>query len=325
MAAPRRRRRRMAGAVLRRIVAPLLIACCALVRAEVAVVDDSGVTVRLAQPARRIVSLAPHITESLFAIGAGERVVGTAEYSNYPDAARKIARIGSYASLDLEAIVGLKPDLVIVWESGNVKAHVEKLRAMGFALYVTEPKRIDDLPGTLERLSVLAGSAEAGRKAAAGLSARLADLRRRYSHRPPVRTFYEIWQQPLVTVGGKQIISSVIRLCGGENVFAQLQPLAPVVSLEAVIAANPEAIVASGLDEARPEWLDDWKRWTALTAVARDNLFFVHPDLIQRLTPRLLDGAERLCEQLETARGRRPRGEHAGRAGGKLDVTGQTG
>lgn len=293
---------------LQRFFALALFVCCGLLHAEIAVVDDSGVTVRLAQPARRIVSLAPHVTESLFAIGAGERIVGTAEYSNYPEAAKKIMRIGGYASLDLEAIVGLKPDLVIVWASGNVKAHVEKLRAMGFTLYVTEPKRIDDLPATLARLSELAGTAEAGRQTVAEIHRRLADLRRRYSDRPPVRTFYQIWKQPLATVGGSQIISSVIRLCGGENVFGQLQTLAPIVSVEAVIAANPEAIIASGMDEARPEWLDDWRRWTSISAVARGNLFFIDPDLLQRDTPRLLDGAERLCRQLETARSRRPHG-----------------
>jgi iron complex transport system substrate-binding protein len=298
----------MGRARLKHLFALALFACCGLLHAEIAVVDDAGVTVRLAQPARRIVSLAPHVTESLFAIGAGERIVGTAEYSNYPEAAKKIARIGSYASLDLEAIVGLKPDLVIVWESGNVKAHVEKLRAMGFTLYVTEPKRIDDLPGTLARLAELAGTAESGRKAVADISRRLVDLRRRYSDRPPVRTFYQIWKQPLATVGGTQIISSVIRLCGGVNVFGGLKTLAPIVSVEAVIAANPEVIIASGMDEARPEWLDDWRRWTSITAVARGNLFFVHPDLLQRDTPRLLDGAERLCQQLETVRSRRPPG-----------------
>jgi len=109
-----------------------------------------------------------------------------------------------------------------------------------------------------------------------------------------------------MTVGRQQIISDVIRLCGGDNVFGQLETMAPTVTVEAVIAANPEAIVASGMGEARPEWLDDWLRWTTITAVARGNLFFVPPDLIQRHTPRLLDGADLLCRHLETARSRRP-------------------
>ena len=292
---------------MKRLLALLLIASCGFARAEIAVVDDSGATVRLAQPAKRIISLAPHVTESLFAIGAGDRIVGAVEYSNYPEAAEKVARVGGYSRLDLEAIVAMKPDLVIVWGSGNVKAHVEKLRAMGLTLYVTQSNRIEDVMSTLERLSQLTGTRDVGRKLVADLKARLEHLRQTYSKKPTVRTFYQVWKDPLTTIGGKQIISSVITLCGGENVFGGLEALAPIVSVEAVITANPEVIIASGMGEVRPEWLDDWRRWNSITAVARDNLFFIPPDLIQRHTPRLLDGAERLCQQLDTARSRRPR------------------
>ncbi len=276
--------------------------------AEVVVIDDIGATIRLAQPAKRIVSLAPHVTESLFAAGAGAKIVGTVEYSDYPEVAKKITRVGGYSRLDLEAIAALKPDLVVAWESGNVKPHVEKLRAMGFAIYTTQPNSIEDVAATLERLSRLAGSENVGRRAATELREQLEKLRNRYSNRPKVRTFYQIWKQPLMTVGGQQIISSVIRLCGGDNVFASLDQMAANVTIEAVIAANPEAIIASGMNDSRPEWLDDWRRWASMTAVARDNLFFIPPDLVQRHAPRLLEGAERLCQQLETARGRRPHG-----------------
>ena len=167
-----------------------------------------------------------------------------------------------------------------------------------------------DIVGTaieIERRGRLAGTAEAADAAAIRFRTRLAGLQRQYGGRPVVRTFYQIWKQPLSTVGGRQIISSVIRLCGGENVFGGLETIAPVVTVEAVVAANPEAIVASGMGESRPDWLDDWKRWPAVTAVARNNLFFVPPELIQRHTPRLLDGAEALCRHLETARSRRPK------------------
>ncbi|MBL0207459.1 MAG: cobalamin-binding protein [Propionivibrio sp.] len=285
-----------------------LCAACSLSYADVVVRDDTGALVRLARPAQRIVTLAPHLVETLFAAGGGEKLIGTVEFSNYPEAAKTIKRVGSYASFDLETVLALKPDLVIGWRSGNVPASLDKLRALGFPVYVSQVERIEDVPAEIERFGVLAGSSEIGNAAAKRFRERFAGLQQRYSSRPQVRTFYQIWKQPLMTVGGKQIISSVIRLCGGENVFEAVETLAPTVTIEAVIAANPEAIVASGMGESRPEWLDDWKRWTSITAVARDNLFFIHPDLIQRHTPRLLDGAERLCQQLETARGRRPHG-----------------
>lgn len=291
----------------RMALACTLVCACLGVQAEVSVVDDSGATVRLAQPAQRIVTLAPHMAETVFAAGAGEKLVGAVEYSDYPAAARKVRRVGGYSRLDLEIIAALKPDLIIAWQSGNAPAHIEKLRALGFPVYVSQPERIEDVASEIERIGRLAGSGRVADPLAAKLRQRLADLRKNYSQRSPVRTFYQIWKQPLVTIGGQQIISSVIRLCGGENVFARLETLAPSVTVEAVIAANPEAIIASGMDEARPEWLDDWRRWTSMTAVVRDNLYFVPPELIQRHTPRLLDGAEQLCRHLETARSRRPK------------------
>lgn len=274
--------------------------------AEVSVTDDIGTLVRLAQPATRIVSLAPHMTETLFAAGAGQRIIGTVEYSDYPEAAKRIARVGGYSRVDLEAVAALKPDLIVAWQSGNSAAHVDKLRALGIPVYTSQPNRIEDVASELERLGILAGSSTVGKTAATQFRERLSGLQQRYSARPPVRTFYQIWKQPLMTIGGKQIISDVVRLCGGENVFASLTTMAPTVSVEAVMAANPEVIVASGMNDSRPEWLDDWKRWASISAVARDNLFFVPPELIQRHTPRLLDGAERLCQHLETARSRRP-------------------
>lgn len=275
--------------------------------AEVSVRDDLGNTVRLANPAQRIVSLSPHTTETLFAAGAGSRIVGTVDYSDYPEAAKNIPRVGGYSAFDLEAVVKYKPDLIVAWYSGNAPAHVDKLKAMGYPIYVSQPNRIEDVAGEIERLGQLSGTSVTAQAAATAFRERLAVLTKRYSKRPVVRTFYQIWKEPLMTIGKNQIISDVVRLCGGDNVFGTLETMAPRVTVEAVIAANPEIIVASGMGDSRPEWLDDWKRWTTIEAVKRDNLFFVQPELLQRHTPRILDGTERLCEHLETARSRRPK------------------
>lgn len=274
--------------------------------ADIVLKDDTGATLRLQAPARRIVSLAPHITENLFAAGAGGQVVGTVGYSDYPEAAKKIARVGGYSRLDLEAVAALRPDLIIAWESGNAPGHVAKLRNLGIPVFISQPNRIEDVAEQLEKFGQLAGTGAVANGAAARFRARLAEIRKQYSGQPRVPTFYQIWKQPLMSVGRQQIISDVISLCGGSNVFGQVEQMAPKVSEEAVLAANPEAIIASGMGDSRPEWLDDWKRWKQITAVARDNLFFVPPELIQRHTPRILEGAARLCEHLETARHRRP-------------------
>lgn len=277
-----------------------------LASAQISVRDDSGAEVLLARPAQRIITLAPHLVETVFAAGAGARLVGTVEYSSFPEEVKKIPRVGGYSRLDLEAVVALKPDLVIAWQSGNSPAHVEKLRQSGLPVYISQPNRIEDIASEIERIGILAGTTRLASNAATNFRTRLAGLQTRYGHRPTVRTFYQVWHQPLKTIGGTQIISSVIRLCGGENIFGNLNVMAPEVSVEAILAANPEAIIASGMGEARPEWLDSWKSRTSITAAQRQNLFFIPPDLIQRHTPRILDGAEQLCRHLETARTRRP-------------------
>lgn len=274
-------------------------------RAEVSAVDDSGTTVTLAQPARRIVSLAPHVTELLFAAGAGTSIVGAVDYSDYPDAAKQLRRIGGYAAFDLEGIVALRPDLVVGWSSGNPAHQLNALRALGLALYLTEPRRIDDVPTHIERLGALAGTADAARAAAGDFRARYARLRQRYAGRSAVRVFYQIWDRPLMTVNGAHIISDVMRICGGDNVFASLAPLAAAVDREAVLAADPEAIIVSGMAVARPEQAEDWRRWPMLRAVKQGNVFFIPPDLLQRHSPRLLQGAEQMCADLELARSRR--------------------
>lgn len=289
------------------LAALALIDVARAARAEVAVTDDVGERIVLPAPARRIVSLAPHITELLFAAGAGEEVVGAVDYSEYPPQARALPRVGDYTQLHLEAILALRPDLAVGWASGNGIQVLQRLKRLGVPVFVSQPGALAELGATIEKLGTLAGTQATAARAAAQYVGRLASLRSRYAGRDAVSVFYQIWNRPLQTVNGEHLISDVIGLCGGRNVFGALRPLAPTVNEEEVLRADPEAIVASAAGEARPVWLDDWKRWPWLTAVARGNLYVVPAELIQRATPRVLDGAERLCAALEEARGKRPR------------------
>lgn len=299
----------MANVARRAVLLALFVALTATTanhaRAAVSAVDDTGATITLTRPAQRIVSLAPHVTELLYAAGAGDRIVGAVDYSDYPEAAQRLRRVGSYAAFDLETIVALRPDLVVAWGSGNPQHQQNALRALNLTLYVTEPRRIEDVPKHIEQLGALAGTTEIARAAADDFRERYARLRQRYAARPPVSVFYQIWHQPLMTVNGAHIISDVMRACGGRNVFATLGPLAASIDREAVVAADPEAIVVSGMADAQPEQLREWQRWPGLRAVKAGNLFFIHPDLLQRHSPRLLQGAAQLCADLERARARR--------------------
>lgn len=288
-----------------RVFCLLLCGCwLTLAHAEVAVTDDVGNAVVLARPAARIVSLAPHVTELLFAAGAGDKVVAAVEFSNHPEAARQLPRIGSSAAFDLERIAALKPGLAIAWGSGNPPGQLAQLRRLGVPVFVSEPRRLGDIPASLRQIGRLTGQAASAEQAAQDFEQRLTALAAAQAGKRPVTVFYEIWNQPLMTIGGSHLISAVMALCGGRNVFAAMSQPAAAVEREAVLAANPETIVASGMDEARPEWLDEWRRWPQLVAVKQGNLFFVPPDLLQRHTPRILDGAEQLCAALDAVRAR---------------------
>jgi len=289
-----------------------LFACClacGLVAAAEppapAVRDDRGVPVSLGAPARRMVSLAPHITELLFAAGAGDAVVGTVDYSDYPDAARRIARVGSVHALDLERVLSLRPDLIVVWLHGSPQRQLERLALLGVPIYYSEPRRLEDVASTIERFGRLAGTEQAAERAAAAYRARLAALRARYAGRAPVEVFFQVWNQPLLTVNDSQLISDVLRLCGGRNVFGSLAALVPAVSVEAVLAANPQAIVmasAGAENDARAFAL--WRAWPRLAAVADGGLFAVDADTISRQTPRIVDAAQTVCEGLDAVRAR---------------------
>lgn len=284
--------------------AQALLFCAGQAHAEVQVRDDYGNEVKLAAPAQRIVSLSPHLTELLYAAGAGERMVGALEYSDYPPEARALPRVGSEAGIDLEAVLALRPDLVVAWPNAGSRRAVDRAADLRLAVFRSEPRELDDIARTLERFGVLAGTEEHARRAAQAFRGQVAALDRRYSKRAPVRVFYQVWNRPLLTVNGEHVISKVIRLCGGRNVFADLPVIAPEVDREAVLRANPQVIVASGPDGARPVWLDEWLAFPGLAAARQGDLYAIPPELIQRHTVRIVQGAERLCGLLEGVRTR---------------------
>ena len=260
--------------------------------------DDSGHRITLPAPARRIVSLAPHTTELLFATGAGDAVVGVSSYSDYPAQASKLPSVGSSMQLDLERIVALKPDLILAWSSGNNARQLQRLRELGFVVFDSEPRSFEDIASSLERLSLLAGTTQ-GIEAATALRQGVRKLSHAYAGKTRVSVFYQIWPSPLMTLNGRHIVSESLRLCGAENIFSALPQLAPAVSREAVVAANPEAIFIS---DEREQRFDSWLKFPEMTAVRHRNLFLIDGTVMNRAGPRLLTATENLCKQIETAR-----------------------
>lgn len=285
-------------ALLACLASPLLAPA---VQAKLSATDDSGQTLTLALPAQRIVALAPHITEQLFAIGVGDRIVGTTEYADFPPAAQAIPRVGRAHSLDLERISALRPDLIVVWGSGFPPALIDALRRLRVPLYVNEPGALESVATSLERLGTLSAAPKA-QEAAADFRGRLAALRATYAGRSEIRVFYQIWTQPLMTLGRPHVLTEAIQVCGGRNVFGTLAPIAPQVGTEAVIAAAPQLIATAEADAKPSGALDMWRRFAALPAVRNDLLVTLDGNKINRHSPRMLDEIAVLCEHIERAR-----------------------
>ncbi len=284
------------------LIAILVLAAPGAVAAPIQVEDARGRLVELARPAQRIVTLAPHFVENLIAIGALDQIVGTVDVVDPPPEAADLPSIGGHDSLSAEAILSRQPDLVLGWLSGNSAALLEQLDALGLPLFLEEPRALDDISAGLRRLGRLSGHAEAADRLASGFEQRRARLAANFAGRRPVKVFYQIWHEPLQTLNGEHVVSDLIRLCGGRNVFAEALPLAPQVGVEAVLAAAPEVIIASGQSVDAPPTLAQWRRWTRLPAVRGGHLYAIRPDWMLRYTPRMLDAAEQLCGLLERAR-----------------------
>ena len=269
--------------------------------AAVSLADDRGRILVFAAPAQRIVTLAPHLAEIASAAGAGGRLVGVARFSDFPEAARRLPRVGDGSRIDLERILALKPDLILAWKSGNQVSDVARLEQLGFPVFVTEPARLADIPRLVRAVGILAGTERAAEQASDKFYNEINGLRKHYGGRPPLRVFYEIWHRPLLTINGNHIISDVIALCGGRNVFAGAPALTPQVSTEAVLAARPEVILGGGSAGGEKEFVADWQA-SAVEALRDLPRFYVDPDEIQRQTPRIVGGARAICEALEKIR-----------------------
>jgi len=261
------------------------------------VFDDTLQAVELSQPAQRVISLSPHVTELLYEAGANTQIIAAVEYSNYPEAAKRLPRVGSGYKLDIEAILGLKPDLVIGWKSGNQQAQLEQLKKLGLTIYLSEPKTLEDIAENLRDIGSLTGKEKTANKKADDFLKGIERLKQSNKSNKKVRVFYQVWQQPLFTINGNHIISHIIELCGGENVFAELSVVSPQIDRESVISRNPDVIVA-GVGDGREGWLGNWKKWGSINAVKNNQLYGIDADLIVRHTPRILQGASLMCDAL---------------------------
>jgi iron complex transport system substrate-binding protein len=307
----------------------------AAVFAATTITDDTGQRVTLPNLPQRIISLAPGATEMLFAAGAGNRLIATVEFSDQPAEAKRVPRIGDVTAIDMERLVALHPDLVVAWPGGGNPAQIEKIAQLGIPIYRQQVNRLADLPGSLRRLGALTSDESTAEQAARALAAELARITREYgagrraagvpaagatgadataagmpTTGAPLTVLLEVWNRPIYTVGGGHLMSDALTSCGVRNVFEDLKELGPVISTEAVIARNPDIIVASAPPGQGASWLAQWKRFGSLNAVRTGRLIAFEDQGLNRLGPSVVPATEALCKAL-AAGGR----DGAGRTG----------
>lgn len=283
------------------LAAALVLATIAARAQPVSGVDDSGQTIRLAQPARRVITLGPHLTEQVFALGAGGQVVGVSRFSNFPAEAQRLPVVGDAVAIHHEQIATLKPDLILVWRTGFPERARAPLQALGVPVYESEIRSVAELARSLRTLGLLLGRAEAGEAEARRIEQQWVQLQAGYARRPPVRVFYQLWHQPLMTINREHLISQAISACGGVNVFGELPAFTPTVSWEAAVQRNPQLIAMAGAASDHPE-LGQWPRFPAVDAVRHQRFALIDGDLIGRMGPRFVQGARALCEAIDKAR-----------------------
>ena len=284
---------------MNRLLALAIIAGAAAGAHALQVTDDRGMTTSLERPAQRMVSLAPHLAEMVFAAGAGASLAGVSSFSHHPTEAARLPVVASHGRVDIERLIALRPDLVLAWQSGNSPLQVDRLKRIGVRVFVTEVRVLADIPRIVRLVGVLAGSEATAETRARQLENEIADLRERHAGARPVAVFLEIWHRPMLTVNGAHLISDALRVCGGRNVFAAARTLTPLVSREQVLDARPEAIITGGFGSEAPR---AWRGLEPVSAVRSRRIYAIDPDLLHGQGPRVIEGVRALCERLDLAR-----------------------
>lgn len=293
--------------MLLRLLFAMLLLVAHISWATVEVVDDNGDKLELPSAAQRIISLSPNTTEILFHIGAGKKIVGADEYSNYPAAANDIVRVNNHAAANYELILSLQPDVVIAWQSGNGEQIIGRIRELGIPVFVVETATLNDIPHLYRRLGQLTGFEKKADLQAAKFSDGLNQLRDKFSLGERVRVFYQIWNEPLMTLNGDHMVTDMIELCGGINIFSDAEALVPYVNIESVLAANPQIIISGGKN--KNDLLDSgfWQKWQGIPAVKNQQLYAIPSDLLQRHSNRILEGTGLMCEYIDLVRSVKPK------------------
>jgi iron complex transport system substrate-binding protein len=266
--------------------------------------DDAGEWVTVSASECRVVSLAPGTTAMLYAAGAARCIVGTIAHSDEPAEAAKLPVVGDAETLDFERLLSLRPTAVVVAVDVVQRVRIDRLRALNIPVYQVHVTSLDGMPASLRALAKLTDTEREAKVAATALEDDLAGIRARYQSRPPIRVLYQIWDQPIYTIGGRHVISDALKLCGATNIFGELGTAAPAVTREAALLRDPDLIIASAPPAAAEGWLAEWRKFPSLAAVRNDHLTSYSDERIDRMGPSVIAATGHLCEVVDAARPR---------------------
>ncbi len=255
-----------------------------------------------AKEINRIIALSPSSVEMLFEIGVGDRIVGTVEYADFPEAAKKIPRLGNYAGVQIETIVAAKPDLIVAWKSGNKQSDLKKLKSLGLNIIYVDPKTLSAVSENMIKLGKAIGVEQKANEAAEKFKQEYQAIKQRYASKNKVKVFYQLWHDPIRTVGDKSWVQSLIHDCNGDNVFKDSTAPYPVVSLESVIVKAPEIILMSKHSHADKAKKQLWVKWKNLPAVKNNLMESIDGSTLLRAGPRAVIGFSDLCSKIDKAR-----------------------
>lgn len=269
----------------------------------IVVQDDLGHQVELKTPARRVISLSPHLTENVFSVGGGDFLVGVSAFSDYPKQAQFIENIGDFQSLNIEKIISLKPDLILIWADGSNYSGLSVFKKLGIPVYWSQPKSLESIANELKNIGMLLGLSEIANQESESFLLQLQQLKK-FTQQSKVKVFFQVWDNPLQSINNNTLIGNVIELCGGENIFANAVAKAPLISVETVIAKNPNIIIGTNDIDGSAYWMDAWRKWTSISAVANDDIYSFNADYLVRHTKRVMVGAKEICQAIDNVRSR---------------------
>jgi len=266
--------------------------------------DEVGREVAFPFPPKRIVSLAPNITEILFSLGLDEEIVGVSIHCNFPEKAKSKVRVGSYISLDFEKVISLKPDLIIATGIGNTRDMVDRLGKLGFQTYVIYPKNFDDILKSIAHIGQVVNREKEARMIIEGMRKRSQRVIELTKGLPRPKVFIQIGDAPVVTVGKGSFADDLIRLAGGENIAKKEKEVYPRFGMEEILKRSPEVIVISSMNPKGDyqKILQEWTRWKTIPAVKNGRIHLIDSDLLDRPSPRIIDGLEELAKVLHPER-----------------------